>query len=153
MTARERRGKRIFLVLAGFLIGERLLGVGLALAQGLDQVPWWSSVARPLLFALAVGLVWRGDTWLRWLVGGVCMLGGGLKLLVSGHVFARMAEATPPEATGFLLQVAGSTLGVIALTGLLEALAGLGLLALPSVRAFLRYQRESRRAEDIQGDE
>ena len=151
MTAQERRGKWIFLTFAALLIAERLLGVALALSgHGLAEIQWWKSVAQPLLFAMAVALLWQGENWLRWLVGMACLLAGGLQLFVAGRVLIRLAEVTPPEATGFFLQVAGYPLGVVGLMGLLELLAGLAFLVLPSVRAFFRYQRERRSRLDIE---
>jgi hypothetical protein len=126
------------------LIAERVLGVGLVLSHGLAEVQWWKSVARPLLFAWAVAYLWRGDNWLRWLVGVACTLVGGLELFASGYLLIRLAGVTPPEATGFFMQAAGYPLGAVALIGLWELLAGLAFLALPSVRAFFRYQREQR---------
>lgn len=114
------------------------------MSHGLAGVNWWKSVAVPLLFAGAVAFLWQGDNWLRWLVGAACILSGGVKLFVSSRVLILLAEVTPPEATGFFMQVAGYPLGLIGLIGLLELLAGLAFLVLPNVRAFFRYQRERR---------
>jgi hypothetical protein len=142
MTAKEQRGKWIFLTFAALLIAEQLVVVGLAVSgHGVAEFEWWKSVAQPLLFAMAVAILWQGENWLRWLVGVACLLAGGLKLFVAGRVLIRLAEVTPPEMTGFFMQAAGFPLGIVGFIGLLELLAGLAFLALPSVRAFFRYQR------------
>lgn len=150
MTALERRGKGIFLILAGLLIGERLLEVGLALSGGLGEVKWFKSVVRPLLFAVGVACLWEGENWLRWLMGTVCIFVGGVKLFVSGRLLFLVTEVTPPEATGFFLTAVGYPVGILGLIGLLELVAGLCFLVMPSVRAFFRYQRAQRSAGPVE---
>ena len=145
MTPQERRGKRLFLILATLIILEKLAGVGLALSGGLTEVKWFKSVVQPIGFALAVAFLWQGDVWLRWLVGAACVFSGGLLAFVSGRVLVKLAGVTPPEATGFFLQVAGYPIGLVGIFGLLYVVAGLLFLFSPSMRAFFRYQRERRR--------
>ena len=105
----------------------------------------------PLLFALAVASLWQGDNWLRWLVGVACILSGAIRLAVGSLVTIRLAEVTPREATGLFLRVAAYPLGLVALPGLVEVLAGLAFLALPSVQAFFRHQRLGRSAGPGEG--
>lgn len=145
MTPQERRGRRLFLILATLIILEKLASVGFAFAGGWAEVRWLKSVVQPIGFAVAVAFLWQGDVWLRWLVGVACVLSGGLLAFVSGRVLVKLSEATPPETTGFFMQVAGYPIGVIAGVGLLYVLAGLLFLFAPSLRAFFRYQREEPR--------
>jgi hypothetical protein len=145
MTPQERRGKRLFLVLATLIVLEKLAGVGLTLSGGLAEVRWLKSVAQPLGFAIAVAFLWQGDVWLRWLVGVACVLSGGLLAFVSGRVLVKLAGVTPPEATGYFMQVAGYPIGLVGAFGLLYVLAGLLFLFSPGMRAFFRYQREGPR--------
>jgi hypothetical protein len=141
----ERRGKRLFLILATFIILDRLVGVGLALHGGWAGLDWLRSVVRPIGVAMAVGFLWQGDVWLRWAVGAACVVVGAPQVFVSGHLLYKLAKVTPPKATGFLTQVVGSALGVIGLIGLFYLAAGLLFLFSPSMWAFFRYQREGRR--------
>jgi hypothetical protein len=142
MTPHERLGKRLFLVLATLIILERLAGVVLALSGGLAEVKWLRSVVQPVGLVIAVAFLWQGDIWLRWLVGVACILSGGVQAFISGRVLFKLVAVTPPEATGFLLQVAGYPLGLFGVFGLLYVLAGALFLLSPSMRAFFRYQRE-----------
>lgn len=142
MTPRERRGKRLFLILATLLILEKLYVVGLMLSGGLADVQWFRSVAQRVGFAAAIAFLWTGDVWLRWLVGVGCVLIGGLLAFVSGRILFQLAGETPPEATRVFMLVAGYPVGLVGLLGLLHVLAGLLFLFSPSMRAFFRHQRE-----------
>jgi hypothetical protein len=48
MTPQERRGKRLFLLLAILIILDKLVGVGLAISGGWAEVRWLKSVVTPL---------------------------------------------------------------------------------------------------------
>jgi hypothetical protein len=91
-----------------------------------------------LCLALSIPFLWQGYAWLRWLVGGACVLSGGLVLFAIGRNLAVFG----------IFQISESPLYVLALQvlvgilGLVEVLAGLAFLFLPSVQAFFRYQRE-----------
>lgn len=145
MTPQERRGRRLFLILASLIILEKLAGVGLALSGGLAEVKWYKSVAQPVGLAVAVAGLWLGDVWLRWLVGVACIVTGGYSALVSGWLLVKLADGIPPEAARFFIWAAGLPIGLIGLVGLLYVLAGLLFLFSPSLRAFFRYQREGPR--------
>jgi hypothetical protein len=154
MTPQERRGKRLFLILATLTILDKLAGVGVAFIPFLAEGKWSRSDAQAAGFALAfaagfalaVVYLWQGHIWLRWLVGGACLLAGGLATFVSGLVLMSFAGRTPPDATGLLIQVARNLAGILGLFGLLYVVAGLLFLFSPSMRAFYRYQRERPRA-------
>ena len=145
MTPQERRGKRLFLVLATLLVLEKVAGITLALSGGLAEVRWVESVVQPVGFALAVAFLWQGDVWLRWLVGLMCIFSGGLLAFVCGQLLVKLAGVTPPEGAGFFMQIAGFPVGLVGVFGLLHVVAGLLFLASPSIRAFFRYQREGPR--------
>jgi hypothetical protein len=142
VTSQERRGQRLFLVLASLIILDKLAAVGFALAGGMANVHWLKSVVAPIGFALAVAFLWQGENWLRWLVGVACILSGGALAFVSGRLLIRFAGVTPPDATGFFMQIAGYPLGIVGLIGLFYLIAGLLFLFSPSLQAFFRYQRE-----------
>ena len=144
MTPQERRGKRLFLVLATLIILEKLAGLAITLTAGLAEINWLRSVLQPVAFALAVAFLWQGDTWLRWLVGAACLLSGGLLAFICGRVLLKLAGETPPAATEVFMQVVGYPIGLVGVYGLLYVLAGLLFLFSPSLRAFFRYQREVR---------
>jgi hypothetical protein len=151
MTPEERRGRRLFLLLAGFIVLEKLTGVALALSGGLAEVNWIRSVAQPLALALAVVFLWNGDEWLRRLVGVACVLTGGMSAYVSVRVLIKLARVTPPKATAFLMDLAGYPLGMMALFGVLYLTAGLLFLFSPSMGAFFRYRRERGRGWIAEG--
>ena len=145
MTLQERRGKRLFLVLATLIILEKLAGVVLALIVADGAIDWRKSILQPLGTALAVGFLWQGDVWLRWLVGIALVLWGGLMTFVSAHVLILLAKRTPPDDAGFYMRWVGYPIGIFALFGLFYLTAGLLFLISPSMRAFFRYQREGPR--------
>lgn len=147
MTPLQKRGKRLFLILASLLILEKLAGIGFAVSSGLNELNWLKSVIGPLGFAVAVAFLWQGDVWLRWLVGLVCLLTGAPLMLVSGRAVMELANATPPEATGISMRLAGLPFGLLPLYGGFFVVAGLLFLFSPSLRAFLRYQQKEA-AED-----
>jgi Domain of unknown function (DUF4375) len=136
------RGQRLFFAFALPLAGIEVLGVVLGLARGLEQVNWWKAVIVPLCYLVVLFCLWRGESWARWLVSIGCLLSGGTRLLVVGSLAVELARFTPPEAVGFFVQVVVRTLGLLALQGLVEFVAGLVYLLSPSVRAFLKHQRE-----------
>jgi hypothetical protein len=142
MTRQERRGKRLFLVLATIIILDELIKVGFALSGGLADVKWLESVARPLAFVVAVALLWNGENWLRWLVGVACVVYGGGLALVSSHLLIKFGGITPPNATGNFMHVIGYPLVIVGFLAVFYLGAGLAFLLSPSLRAFFRYQRE-----------
>jgi hypothetical protein len=82
-----------------------------------------------LSLALSIPFLWRGYAWLRWLVGVACVLSGGLALFAFGRSLADFS-------------VPGQSLDVFAgVLGLVDILAGLAFLFLPSLQAFFRYQQ------------
>jgi hypothetical protein len=121
MTPQEQLGKRLFLILATLMVFGNLIvwcsdwgGVG------------GYSARIPVCLALSIPFLWLGHAWLIRLVGGACVLSGGLALFVCVPDLADLS--TPiPVMTGIL--------------GLGDILAGLAFLFLPSLRAFFRYQR------------
>jgi len=141
MTRKERRGKRLFVILATLIILHKLASIGFALAHGFAEVEWWKSVAQPAGFALAVALLWYGDVWLRWIIGFLCLLSGALPLYVSGNVLVKLAKMTPPEASGVFAQLVAYPVALVGVVSLMYVVAGLLFLFSPSLRAFFRYQR------------
>jgi hypothetical protein len=145
MMPQERRGKRLFLVLASLIILEKLIGTGLVLSGNWAEIKWWPSVGRPLVLVFMVLILWQGDTFYRWLVGLTCILSGLPLAVIAGRVIVATAEVTPPEATGFFMQIVGYPMGFLGLIGLCYMIVGLLFLVSPSLRAFFRHQREGPR--------
>ena len=142
MTHQERRGKRLFLVLATTIILHKLLDVGFAFTGGLATVNWMRGVLQPAVIAISVAYIWEGENWLRCLLGAAFVLHGAVQLWLGGRVLIAFAEKTPPKAAGYFWQVIGIPFGIIALIGLFYVMAGLLFLFSPSMRAFFKYQRE-----------
>jgi hypothetical protein len=117
MTPQERLGKRMFVILATLTVLEKLGGV------------WHGNWLISLGLALSIPFLWHGYVWLRWLVGGVCVLSGGRALIAFGRTLADF-------------DVPGESLDGAAAIGLVDVLVGLAFLFLPNVQAFFRYQRE-----------
>jgi hypothetical protein len=145
MTPQERRGKRLFLVLAAVIVLDEVAGAGLTVSGGVAELNWFRSVAQPLGFAIAVACLWYGDNWLRWLVGAACVLSGASLIFLCTWMLIQFAGVTPPKATGLLMQLAGYPPAIVGLIGLFYLAAGLLFLFSPAMRAFFRYQREGGR--------
>lgn len=144
MTPRERRGAWVYWTLVVLIAADKLSAVGLALSDGLGQVNWWRSVILPLCPLLGIVFLRDGDRWLRWLMGAVLIAAGGLKLFAVARVVFVLTEAGTPETNDFLLRVFGLPVGVIVAKEVLYMLAGVALLALPSLRAYFEYRRVGR---------
>lgn len=144
MTPRERRGAWVYWTLVVLIALDKLSGVGLVLSDGLEQVKWWRSVILPLCPLLGLVLLRDGDRWLRWLMGAVLIAAGGLKLFAVGRVMFVLAEVGTPETNDFLLRVFGLPVGVLVAKEVLYMLAGVAILALPSLRAYFEYRRVGR---------
>lgn len=144
MTPRERRGAWVYWTLIVLIAADKLSGVGLTLSDGLGQVNWWRGVILPLCPLLGIIFLRDGDRWLRRLMGCVLIAAGGLKLFAVGRVMFMLAEAGTPESNDFLLRVFGLPVGVIVAKEVLYMLAGVAILALPSLRAYFEYRRVGR---------
>ncbi len=144
MTPRERRGAWVYWTLVVLIALDKLSGVGLALSDGLGQVNWWRGVILPLCPLLGMIFLRDGDRWLRWLMGVVLIAAGGLKLFAVGRVMFKLAEVGTPESNDLLLRVFGLPVGVLVAKEVLYMLAGVAILALPSLRAYFEYRRVGR---------
>jgi hypothetical protein len=136
MTPQERLGKRWFLIVATLMVPEKLAGAW----QGRFGHGAVVHSLISLSLVLSLPFLWRGYTWLSRLVAVVCVLSGGLALFAFGRELADF-------------DVPGSSLSVGAgVLGLLDVLAGLAFLFLPSLQAFFRYQREGPRTDLARDD-
>jgi hypothetical protein len=144
MTPRERRGAWIYWTLVVLIAVDKLSGVGLVLSDGLDQVKWWRGVILPLCPLLGMVFLRDGDRWLRWLRGFVLIAAGGLKLFAVGRLMYMLSEVSTPETNDFLLRVFGLPVGVLVAKEALYMLAGVAILALPSLRAYFEHRRVGR---------
>ncbi|HWY88130.1 MAG TPA: hypothetical protein VNX28_15470 [Gemmataceae bacterium] len=90
---------------------------------------WHGNWLASLSLALAVPFLWHGYVWLRWLVGGACVLSGVRALLAFGRTLADF-------------DVPGESLDGAGVIGLVDVIVGFAFLFLPNVQAFFRYQRQ-----------
>src|SRR4051794_37292495 len=107
MTAIERRGRRLFLILATLTVLWKLGSVGLmASGHGYGRTTLLS-----LALALATPFLWRGAMWLQRAVGITFLLSGAMNLL-------HCARSLPD------LDVLGASVAFSSILGLLDAIAG-----------------------------
>ena len=127
MTAGERRGARLFLILATLTVLVKLGGIFLELGS------FGHGAARfiaPVL-ALSVPFLWRGTVWLQRLVGLTSVLSGAMSLF---DCVRSLID----------IDVLGASVVFEGFLGLVDVLAGLAFLFLPDLNAFFRYQREGK---------
>lgn len=142
MNAKERAGRRIYLILATLFILEKLAGIVLTMAGApAGEVNWLKSVVQPIVYAAAVGFLFYGDNTIRWLVGGGSIFEGALTTYLMGFVIWALYARTPPDKMD-VFRMAALPFGMILVFGVLHILMGLIVLLWPSLQAFFRYQRE-----------
>jgi len=142
MNAKERAGRRVYLILATLFILEKSAGIFMTVAMpNQGEVNWLKSVAQPLAYMVAVGCLYYGDNTLRWLVGMGSIGGGAITTYLMGFLIWAMYVRTPPEKMDVFRMIA-MPLGVILAVGLYHIFQGLMFLFWPSLQAFFRYQRE-----------
>jgi hypothetical protein len=127
MTAGERRGERLFVILAALTVLVKPGGVFLGLAERGTGVGGFLT----LVLVPSVPFLWRGTAWLRRLVSLTCVLSGALSLL---HCARSLVD----------FDVLGSSLVFDGILGVVDVLAGLAFLFLPDLNAFFRHQREGK---------
>jgi hypothetical protein len=116
----------LFLIVATLMVLGKLGGVSQAMFGYGAVVHWLISLS----LAVSIPLLWQGHTWLSRLVGMACVLSGGVALFAFGRNLADF------DVPGWSSNV------FIGALGLVDVLAGLAFLFLPSMQAFFRYQRE-----------
>lgn len=142
MTPKERRGKWLFLILAGLIVLEKLAGIGFALSDGLGQVNWFKSVVTPLGVLCAVIALWYGELLMQRLVGGMYILIGASQLYLAIRSLQQLQPKLTPDNAEFLIATLGTAFYIIAAFAVVYLLLGLLFLFSPSMSAFFRYQRE-----------
>jgi hypothetical protein len=116
----------LFLIVVTLMVLGKLGGVRQGMFGYGAVVHWLISLG----LALSIPFLWQGYTWLSRLVGVACVLSGGLALFAFGR------DLTDFDVPGWSLNVFAGVLGLV------DVLAGLAFLFLPSLQAFFRYQRE-----------
>lgn len=120
-----QRGRRLFLIVS---IPAAVADAGGLLYQifGAQELQW-RLIFWPALFLVLYGLLWRGDTWSRWILGIRGLLAGGVVLALSKYIADRL------NTPAFL---------VVLLIAVIHLIGGAVILFSPSAKAFFRYQRE-----------
>ena len=134
MTASERRGRRLFLILATLTVMVKLGSIFLGI---FGHVGWFGGVFS-LILALSMPLLWRGTVWLQRLVGLTYVFSGTRSLIHWGR------SLVDYDVLGFSLAFDG-------ILSLVDVLAGLAFLFLPDLVAFFRYRRETKGLETSPG--
>jgi hypothetical protein len=135
MTPGERRGRRLFLVLATVTVLVKVGGAGLGVVS--HRVRFDGFLA--LVLAMSVPFLWRGNSWLQRLVGVTFLLSGALSLF-------DCVLSLPG------IDVLGASVAFSGILGLVDVLAGLAFLFLPDLGAFFRHQRETKLAGNPEED-
>ena len=142
-----RRGRLIFIVLALFIVVDKLATLVWVLAHP-DEFTW-RKLLEPLVIAGCVIVLWRGEKWLRWITGIWCAFHGGFNLVLLGFVVYRLALATPPGQVGFFLKVSAIGFGVPLLHAGFYFVAGLLFLVSSSLKAFLENQCQVAKQQEL----
>jgi lysylphosphatidylglycerol synthetase-like protein (DUF2156 family) len=142
MTKIERRGKWLFLLIATLVVVDKLAGIGLALSHGLNDVRWLRSVLFPLCFVLGFIPLYAGDEFLRKFMGWAFLANGAFVVVTAVRVYLEASERLQGSDMEALLEVFGSIAAISLLWALLYLITGAALLWLPSIRAYLAYQRQ-----------
>jgi hypothetical protein len=123
----ELRGRRIYLVLATLTVLVKLGG----LLPMVDGYEGRLSKLLPVVIALSVVFLWRGNVWNQRLAAGAFLLSGAFTLL---H-FAQSLEALDLYGFGVAFKL---------FLGVVDVLAGLAILFQPDLNAFVRHQRDGK---------
>lgn len=135
MSDPERRGRRLFFVIAAVLLLDSLSPLLLQFWLGFANVAWFRQVILPLIRAAAIVWLWQGERFLVWLVAGAAVVSGLGDLSGGAFVLIPLLQVGGPAAAGALPQIFGVGLFYV-VWGLLKITAGLLLLLSPSLKAF-----------------
>jgi hypothetical protein len=140
MPALERRGSYIYLALATLLVAGNSIALLLNLLGGWEQIRWGKAA---LSFVVIVGVIflWRGNETLRQTIGMLCVVSGVVGLVGLVRVHWQLWRTLTPDEWNLLLRLGKVIIPYFFLAALLEIAVGLAIMVLPSVRAFLSYQR------------
>lgn len=138
MAYSARRGGAIFCFLAAVVIIDQGLSVVLPWISDALQFSLLNSIIIP---ALVIGglllLLWRGNDWLRWLLGIWFIYRGASALFLVSMVTYQLAKVTPAGQIDFLFEIVGSTFWLHGLSGCFYLWAGIMLHFSPSLGMFL----------------
>ena len=143
MSRLVRRGRAFFLILATLIVVDRLSSIVLAFIGDTENLSLWRSVLSPGLVILGVVSLWQGETWLRWLMAAWSLMHGGTNLLILAVIMYRMAAVTPPEQTGFFLNMSAMLFWFPLLHASFYISTGLALLLSRSLNSFFDHQQKT----------
>jgi len=135
MSDPERRGRRLFFMIAAVLLLDSLSPLLLQFWLVFANVAWFRQVILPLIRAAAIVWLWQGERFLVWLVAGAAVVSGLGDLSGGAFVLIPLLQVGGPAAAGALPQIFGVGLFYV-VWGLLKITAGLLLLLSPSLKAF-----------------
>jgi len=138
MSDPERRGRRLFFMIAAVLLLDSLSPLLLQFWLVFANVAWFRQVILPLIRAAAIVWLWQGERFLVWPVAGAAVVSGLGDLIIALHIGALfltpLLQVGGPAAAGLLKNFFGVELFYV-VWGLLKITAGLLLLS-PSLKAF-----------------
>lgn len=142
MLEPERRGRRLFFLIATLLILDTLGPPLVGLWRNFPNVAWLSGVIRPLIFTALIVSLWKGERFLVQVVGW-CSVISGLVSVSAGLMFlSPFVQVMRPEAGRLNLVLAIPGLWMLSV-GILRVLLGLLLLFSPSLKAFFNAREFS----------
>lgn len=101
LSALVRRGRILFLIIAGALVVERVCNVVLIFAAEDATIgSGFRSAVRHIGIIIALACVWYGQMWMRWLLAAALASHGAVLIAVLGVVLYPLAQVTSPERAG-----------------------------------------------------
>ncbi|MFM7921332.1 MAG: hypothetical protein ACKPJJ_14005 [Planctomycetaceae bacterium] len=112
MSDPERRGRRLFFVIAAVLLLDSLSPLLLQFWLGFANLAWFRQVILPLIRAAAIVWLWQGERFLVSIVAGAAVVSGLGDLIIALNLGAffliPLLQVGVPDAAGLLKFFLGS---------------------------------------------
>lgn len=142
MTARERRGKRLYTIVASLVILHQFAILISAVSNGIGNIKLTDSVIVPLGLVFMMIVLRDGDHWVRWMLGAVSLAKGGASTYLAIRIGLVVWQVFPKAKHPEVREMVDGILGIYLLGGLFYLIVTAILFLSPSFKAFMRYQRE-----------